>query len=107
MGYQTVREAEAAIQKFDGFDLGQGVRLKVALALAKQKPVITDLEEKEPTCVENGTTSNSTIESAAEGTPVRYVAEAFIAESRLNDAYQCHVHLSTRISRLFFYYIQV
>lgn len=79
MGYQTVREAEAAIQKFDGFDLGQGVRLKVALALAKQKPVITG----EPTCVVNGTTSNGTIENAAEGTPDRYVAEAFIAISRL------------------------
>ena len=46
MGYETVREAEAAIQKFDGFDLGHGHRLKVALALSKQKPAFEDLEEK-------------------------------------------------------------
>lgn len=46
VGYETVREAEAAIQKFDGFDLGQGYRLKVALALSKQKPTFGDLEEK-------------------------------------------------------------
>lgn len=45
MGYDTVREAEAAIQKFDGFDLGQGHRLKVALALSKQKPDFGDLRD--------------------------------------------------------------
>lgn len=45
MGYETVREAEAAIQKFDGFDLGQGYRLKVALALSKQKPAFGDLRD--------------------------------------------------------------
>lgn len=46
MDYKTVHEAEAAIQKFDGFDLGQGYRLKVALALSKQKPAFVDVEEK-------------------------------------------------------------
>lgn len=45
VGYDTVREAEAAIQKFDGFDLGQGHRLKVALALSKQKPDFGDLRD--------------------------------------------------------------
>ena len=45
VGYDTVREAEAAIQKFDGFDLGQGHRLKVALALSKQKPAFGDLRD--------------------------------------------------------------
>ena len=70
MGYKTVSEAEAAIQKFDGLDLGQGVRLKVALALAKQKPTFTDLEETEPTV--NGITSNDMPHNAEEGSSVRY-----------------------------------
>ena len=46
VGYETVCEAEAAIQKFDGFDLGQDHRLKVALALPKQKPVFANMEER-------------------------------------------------------------
>ncbi|XP_068709889.1 tudor domain-containing 6-like isoform X2 [Montipora foliosa] len=45
VGYSTVHEAETAIQKFDGLDVGQGNRLKVALALTKQKPVYVDHEE--------------------------------------------------------------
>ena len=35
VGYNTVKEALSGIQKFDGFDLGEGMRLKVSLALAK------------------------------------------------------------------------
>lgn len=67
MGYETVREAEAAIQKFDGFDLGQGARLKVALALAKQKPSFGFLEEAES--VVNGVASNGVPESTQEPEP--------------------------------------
>lgn len=44
MGYSTLHEAETAIQKFDGLDVGQGSQLKVALALAKQKPTFSDPE---------------------------------------------------------------
>lgn len=44
MGYSTLHEAETAIQKFDGLDVGQGSRLKVALALEKQKPTFSDPE---------------------------------------------------------------
>lgn len=46
MGFNTVRDAEAAIQMFDGLDLGHGNRLKVALALSKQKSAFTDSVEK-------------------------------------------------------------
>ncbi|XP_022805064.1 uncharacterized protein LOC111342268 isoform X2 [Stylophora pistillata] len=42
VSFNTVREAVAAIQMFDGLDLGHGNRLKVALALSKQKPAFTD-----------------------------------------------------------------
>ena len=45
-----MREAEAAIQKFDGFDLGEGHRLKVALALSKQKPAFGDLRDISSDC---------------------------------------------------------
>lgn len=45
MGYKTVCEAEAAIQKYDGFDLGQGHRLKVALAMTKQKQSFGDFRD--------------------------------------------------------------
>lgn len=70
MGYETVREAEAAIQRFDGFDLGQGARLKVALALTKQKPNITDPKESEP--IVNSTACNGVPESTKEGASIRY-----------------------------------
>ena len=76
MGYKTVSEAEAAIQKFDGMDLGEGVRLKVALALAKQKPTFTDLEKTEPTV--NGITSNGMPHNANKGASVRYDDVALI-----------------------------
>ena len=56
VGYNTVGEAESAIQKFDGLDVGQGSRLKVALALTKQKPTFTDLEPTVDTV--NGITEN-------------------------------------------------
>lgn len=55
MCYKTVREAEAAIQIFDGLDLGQGNRLKVALALAKQKPAFTHLQERVSDGASDGT----------------------------------------------------
>lgn len=57
VGYDTVAEAETAIQKFDGLDVGQGSRLKVALALTKQKPTFTDLEPTVHTV--NGTTDSA------------------------------------------------
>ena len=50
VGYETMREAEGAIQKFDGFDLGEGHRLKVALALSKQKPAFGDLRDMSSNC---------------------------------------------------------
>lgn len=63
VGYETVREAETAIQKFDGFDLGQGCRLKVALALSKQKPTFIDVEEK----MSDGTSNRVQDDGAALG----------------------------------------
>ena len=70
MGFETVREAEAAIQKFDGFDLGKGDKLKVALALAKQKPTFGDLDETEP--IVNGTARNGVPDSDDKVTSPRY-----------------------------------
>ena len=50
VGYETMREADSAIQKFDGSDLGEGHRLKVALALSKQKPAFGALRDRSSDC---------------------------------------------------------
>lgn len=70
VGFETIRKAETAIQKFDGFDLGQGVRLKVALAQTRQKPTLADLDELEPKV--NGVTCNGVQDSDDKGPSERY-----------------------------------
>ena len=47
VGFETVCEAEAAIQKFNGFDLGKGVSLRVKLAIFKDKTVLEHMEDKQ------------------------------------------------------------
>ncbi|XP_074614107.1 tudor domain-containing 6-like isoform X2 [Acropora palmata] len=69
VGYNTVGEAETAIQKFDGLDVGQGSRLKVALALTKQKPTFTDLEPTIDTV--NGITENAESEQNEDETSLK------------------------------------
>ena len=70
VGFETIRKAETAIQKFDGFDLGQGVRLKVALAQTRKKPTLADPDELEPKV--NGATCNGVQDSDDKGPSERY-----------------------------------